>query len=112
MSGFDRVPKPKSLLTQKEGFVSLRVLGRHGRIQTRSHVLRIVADLVGEHAADKVCFRFSYSFFVPWCHLRGPSMCCTLCIAMDLAGVRCGGGPGVLCCPGLFGSKQCKYLLW
>eukprot|EP00803_Ostreobium_quekettii_P002508 evm.model.scf_779.5 EVM.evm.TU.scf_779.5 scf_779:35823-41684(-) len=54
MSGFDRVPKPRSLLTQQEGWVTLRMLAKHGRIQSTGSVMKIVGDLVGEHAFGKV----------------------------------------------------------
>lgn len=53
MSGFQKVPKPKSILTQEEGMVTIRALGRPGRINSRNNVMVILNDVMGEIATSR-----------------------------------------------------------
>eukprot|EP00803_Ostreobium_quekettii_P002697 evm.model.scf_840.6 EVM.evm.TU.scf_840.6 scf_840:56436-62199(-) len=54
MSGFDKVPRPRSLLTQEEGLVTLRVSAKHGRIRSTSHVMRVFGQILGDQDSRKV----------------------------------------------------------
>lgn len=65
MSGFQKVPRPKSLLTQEEGLVSLRIQAKSGRLETTGHVMRVVGDLAGEDATKRVCCCRSWACLHP-----------------------------------------------
>jgi len=53
MSGFVKVPRPRSLLTQNEGMVTLRFLARPGRITTIETILTILTDLLDQPGIDR-----------------------------------------------------------
>ena len=44
----------RSLLTQQQGFTTVRVISRPGRITQAAHVFVIVRNLISSAAADKV----------------------------------------------------------
>jgi ATP-dependent RNA helicase DDX21 len=54
MSGMQGVPKPRSLLTQEEGWVTLRVMSRPGRITMIGHIMAIVRNLIGDEATKNI----------------------------------------------------------
>lgn len=44
----------RSLLTQQDGYVTLRVTSRPGRIRTTGHVMTIVRNVLGTEACNEV----------------------------------------------------------
>ncbi|EIE18444.1 DEAD-domain-containing protein [Coccomyxa subellipsoidea C-169] len=47
LSGLIEVPKPRSLITQEVGLVTMRVMSRPGRITLPGHVMTIVRNVIG-----------------------------------------------------------------
>ncbi|KAK9807696.1 hypothetical protein WJX72_006359 [[Myrmecia] bisecta] len=54
LSGLKEVPKPRSLLTQEVGAVTMRVLSRPGRITQAGHIMTIVRNVLGDQATREV----------------------------------------------------------
>ena len=46
MSGFTHVPQPRSLLTQKTGYVTIRILARPGRLNGFGQILHTLSELL------------------------------------------------------------------
>ena len=46
MSGFTRVPQPRSLLTQQDGFVTVRILAPPGRLNGFANILHTLSELL------------------------------------------------------------------
>lgn len=53
LSGFAKVPKPRSLLTQEEGKVTLRFLARPGRINGIGGIMNVMTELLGQQSAGR-----------------------------------------------------------
>lgn len=54
MSGFLEVPQDRSLLTQENGFITLQIMSRAGRITMAGHIMTIVKNLLGDEGANQV----------------------------------------------------------
>ncbi|GMH35171.1 hypothetical protein BSKO_03039 [Bryopsis sp. KO-2023] len=54
MSGFSSVPQHRSLLTHRAGYVTLRCLGRPGRIHSRAVVQSLIRDILGGDSLNKL----------------------------------------------------------
>lgn len=54
LSGLLEVPKPRSILTQQQGYITIRVLSHLGRLTRQGHVSTIVKNVLGEPALTTI----------------------------------------------------------
>lgn len=54
MSGFTKVPEHRSLLDNRVGYVTLRCMGKPGRLQSRSVISQLVRDILGAEGITNV----------------------------------------------------------